>query len=68
MGALIAEGTTNVGWTSDMISNVTSALNSAISNTLQTFVALLPIFATICGVAFGIRFVRGLFSQVKKGK
>ena len=55
-------------FTADQITSITCALTTAIGNTLSMFVDLLPVAAIICGVAFGIRYVRGLFSQVKKGK
>ena len=52
----------------EQIASITTALNTAIENTLGMFVNLLPVAATICGVAFGIRYVKGLFGQVKHGK
>ena len=55
-------------FTAEQITSITGALTTAIGNTLSMFVDLLPVAAIICGVAFGIRYVRGLFSQVKKGK
>lgn len=47
--------------------SVSTSLNLAIQNTLTMFIDLLPIMALICGVAFGIRFICGLFNQVKRG-
>ena len=46
------------------ITAIQTALNSAITNTISMFVSLVPVFATICGVAFGIRFVKGMFGKV----
>lgn len=53
--------------TTAQVGKVTTALNTAIQNTLTMFIDLLPVMALICGVAFGIRFIRGLFKQVKNG-
>lgn len=55
-------------FSTEQITSISGALNVAIENTLSMFVDLLPVAAVICGVAFGIRYIRGLFSQVKKGK
>lgn len=46
------------------ITAIQTALNTAITNTINMFVSLIPVFATICGVAFGIRFVKGMFGKV----
>lgn len=54
--------------TEAQITSITTALNTAIQNTLTMFIGLLPVAATICGVAFGIRYVKNLFTQVKNGK
>lgn len=53
--------------TETQLSSISAALTTAIQNTLGMFIDLLPISALICGVAFGIRFIRGLFKQVKNG-
>lgn len=55
-------------FTSEHITSITSALNTAITNVLNVFVELLPVLAVIAGVGFGIAFVRGLFNKVRKGK
>lgn len=64
------EGTVATGTvlSTEQIASVSTALNTAIQNTLTMFIDLLPVMALICGVAFGIRFIRGLFKQVKNGK
>lgn len=64
------EGTAITGtmFSTEQIASITSALSTAVNNTLTMFVDLLPVMALICGVAFGIRFVRSLFKQVKAGK
>lgn len=58
------ESATTVGFSSAQITAITAALSTAITNTLNMFVALMPIFATICGVAFGIKFVQRRFEKV----
>lgn len=52
----------------EQITKISASLTSAINNTLSMFIDLLPAMALICGVAFGIRFVKSLFGQVKHGK
>lgn len=64
----VADGVATFGFSAEQITSITNSINSAISNVLSMFVALLPVFATICGVGFGINFVRGLFNKVKKNK
>lgn len=59
--------TTGTVLSTEQIASVSTALNTAIQNTLTMFIDLLPVMALICGVAFGIRFIRGLFKQVKHG-
>lgn len=61
---LIAEATAQATFTSDQITAISNALNTAITNTLNMFVSLVPVFAVICGVAFGIRFVKSMFGRV----
>ncbi len=63
MGALIAD-VTQATFSTTQIEAIQTALNTAITNTINMFVSLVPVFATICGVAFGIRFVKGLFGKV----
>lgn len=55
-------------FSSDQITSITNSLNSAITNTLNMFVALLPVFATLCGVVFGIRFVKSLFNRTSNAR
>lgn len=64
------EPSTPVGgmFTTEQVTSITTALTSAINNTLSMFVQLLPIAALICGVAFGIRMVRSYFNQAKRGR
>ena len=63
---LIADVTASAqaAFTSDQITQISNALNSAITNTINMFVSLVPVFAVICGVAFGIRFVKSMFGKV----
>lgn len=51
----------------EQITAITSALTSAINNIVNIYISLLPIFALICGVGFGIRFITKLFRQTKNG-
>ena len=55
-------------FTTEQITSITTALETAIDNVLGVFVELLPIMAIIAGVGFGIAFVRGLFNKVRRGK
>ena len=55
-------------FTTEHITSITTALNTAITNVLDVFVDLLPVLAIIAGVGFGIAFVRGLFNKVRRGK
>lgn len=65
----IAEAVTGTSmFSADMISKIQAALTSAVNNVLGTFVDLLPIMALICGVGFGISFVRGLFAKTRRGR
>lgn len=54
-------------FTSDQITSISTALNTAVSNVLSMFVALLPVVAIITGVGFGISLVMGLFSRTRHG-
>lgn len=58
------ENAVQVGFSSAQITAITTALGDAITNTLNMFVALMPIYAVICGTAFGIRFVTNRFKAV----
>lgn len=60
--------TAPTGFTSAQITEITNALQTAITNVLNMFVSLLPVMAIIAGVAFGIKIVRGLFKKVGKGR
>lgn len=60
----LLEATAQATFTSEQITSISNALQTAITNVLNMFVALIPIFAIICGVAFGIRFVKGMFGRV----
>lgn len=64
-GAVTATGGV---FSASQITSITSALTQALNNTLAMFVSLLPIFALICGAAFGIRFVKGLFNRTANTK
>lgn len=55
-------------FTSTQITDITTALTSAINNVLSMFVQLLPIVAVLSGVAFGVALVRGLFKKASKAK
>ena len=55
-------------FSSDQVTTISNAINTAITNTINMFVSLVPLFAVICGAAFGIRFVKGLFSKVGGNK
>lgn len=62
------EGGVTSMFSTEQITSITTALNSAIENVLGVFVDLLPVMAIIAGVGFGIAFVRGLFNRVRKGR
>lgn len=51
-------------FTSDQVTTISNSINTAITNVINMFVSLIPLFAVICGAAFGIRFVKGLFGKV----
>lgn len=55
-------------FSSTQITDITTALNTAITNVLSMFVSLLPVVAILSGVAFGIALVRGLFKKASKAK
>lgn len=54
-------------FTSQQLTDITTAMNTAISNVLTMFVSLTPIMAVIAGVGFGIALVRGLFRRIGNG-
>lgn len=55
-------------FTTEMITEVTTALTDTATNVLGIFIDLLPVMAIIAGVGFGIRFVRGLFNKTSSGR
>lgn len=55
-------------FTAEMITEINTALTSTANNVLGIFIDLLPVMAIVAGVAFGIKFVRGLFNRTSKGK
>lgn len=61
------EGATGM-FTTEMITDITTALTSTAQNVLAIFIDLLPVMAIIAGVGFGIRFVKGLFNKTSKGR
>lgn len=54
-------------FTSAQLTDITTAMNTAITNVLSMFVSLTPIMAVIAGVGFGIALVRGLFRRIGNG-
>lgn len=67
---MFLEGTTAVSkmFTTEHVTSISTALNTAITNVVGVFVDLLPAMAVIAGVGFGIALVRGLFNKVRKGR
>lgn len=61
------EGATGL-FTTEMITDITTALTNTATNVLGIFIDLLPVMAIIAGVGFGIRFVRGLFNKTSRGR
>lgn len=57
---------TNGMFTTEQITSISTALNTAITNVLNMFVQLLPVVAILAGVAFGVRLVRGLFKKASE--
>lgn len=55
-------------FSTEQIGEITTALNTAITNVLSMFVDLLPIVAVLSGVAFGVALVRGLFKKASKAR
>lgn len=56
----------NAMFTTEQITSISTALNTAITNVLNMFVQLLPVVAILAGVAFGVRLVRGLFKKASE--
>ena len=54
------------GMTSTQITDVSTALTSAINSVVSTFVELLPVIALTTGAIFAIRFIKGRFRKVEK--
>ena len=55
-------------FTTEMITDITTALTSTAQNVLGIFIDLLPVMAIIAGVGFGIRLVRNLFNKTGNGR
>lgn len=55
-------------FSSDQITTISNAINSAITNVLNMFVNLVPLYAVIAGVAFGIKLVQRLFNKTGGSK
>lgn len=55
-------------FTTEMITEITTALTNTAQNILGIFIDLLPVMAIIAGVGFGIRFVKNLFNKTSNGK
>lgn len=55
-------------FTTEHITSISTALNTAIGNVIDTFVALLPTLAIIAGLGFGIGLVFRLFKNVRRGR
>lgn len=53
-------------FSSDQITTISNAINQAISNVLNMFVSLVPLYAVIAGVAFGIRLTKRLIEKPGK--
>lgn len=53
---------------STQLTNISTALTTAASTILDTFIGLLPIIALIVGVSFAIGFVSRKFSQLSRKK
>lgn len=55
-------------FTGDQITTISNAINTAISNVLNMFVSLIPLYAVIAGVSFGVKLVQKLFNKTGGGK
>jgi len=54
-------------FSTEQLTSLTTAMNTAISNVVSVFVQCAPIMAAIAGVGFGIALVRGLFRRISNG-
>ena len=70
MGGLIADvtPTAQAVFSSDQITTISNAINTAITNVLNMFVSLVPLYAVIAGVAFGIKLVQRRFNKTGGSK
>ena len=55
-------------FSSDQITTISNAINQAISNVLNMFVSLVPLYAVIAGVAVGIRLTKRLIEKPSRTK
>lgn len=52
-------------FTTNQVGEITTAATTAVGSLIDTFIALLPIIAVICGALFGVRFVkRTIFNRL----
>lgn len=51
-------------FTNTQMESVQTAITSAVGSLIDTFVALLPAIALICGALFGIRYITRLFKRL----
>lgn len=51
-------------FTETQVTAIQTALTAAVGSMIDTFVALLPVIALICGALFGVRFIKRLFKRV----
>ncbi len=54
-------------FSTEQLTSLTTAMNTAISNVVSVFVQCAPIMVAIAGVGFGIALVRGLFRRISNG-
>lgn len=61
-------GTTTsvIGMTAEQITSASTAITSAISGVVDTFVDLLPVIALTTGAIFAIKFIKSRFSKVER--
>ena len=52
----------------DQITTISNAINTAITNVLNMFVSLVPLYAVIAGVAVGIKLVQKMFNKTGGSK
>lgn len=62
MNYLVYLGTS--AFSNTQISDITTSITSAVGSLIDTFVALLPAIALICGALFGIRYISRLFNRL----